>query len=522
MNDNLTRYNQLLSRIGKSILLGTAFLVGATTYAASTGETLRKSPYPDYPKINYNKVKNPALVKRGEYLAKAGDCIACHTAEHSNRVFAGGLEFASPLGKLYGPNITSDKEHGIGKWTEKQFAKAIRDGVSPSGSFYYPAFPYRNFNKLTDADVKALYAYLQAVPSYPIANKKDHLIFPLNWRFLQLGWRMLFFYPHKDGAYKPDQKKSDNWNRGKYLVTGLGHCDMCHTPSYYMLSPKFTLAAPIRKYNLAGANIIGGYRAPNITSTLMKDIPLSEITDVFLKDQLVGGGKIAQPPMLEVNHDSLSHLKLTDLEAIGTYLKTVKSKTPPLPSSSGSDAGKGIYSTYCAACHTTGAGGAPKLGNKTAWNPLIKLGMNQLYSNAMNGIGGMPRKGNCNTCTNKQIQQVVDYMVSQAQSSTAEAAPVIKPVKRLSLSDGKKIYESRCAVCHAPGTKYPDAPITGDKATWDKLIKQGMDQLIFHTIKGYGGMPPKGACVHCTDEEVIVAVKYMVNQSKRKGNYQLW
>jgi cytochrome c5 len=521
MNDNLTLCKKFLRQIGKPVLLGAALLCAAPAFAADTSDAPKKGHYPAYPKIDYSKVAEPKLVKKGEYLAKAGDCIACHTAENSNKALAGGLDFASPLGHLYSPNITFDKKQGIGKWTEKQFAKALREGVSPTGSFYYPAFPYRNFNSLSDADVHALYAYFKAVPTYSVKNKKNGLIFPLNWRFLQLGWRMLFFYPHKDGPYKADSKRSKSWNRGKYLVEGPGHCDMCHTKSYYLLSPKFTLAAPIRKYNLAGANIIGGYRAPDITSNLMKDVPLSEITQVFLEDKLIGGGKVAQPPMLEVNHNSLSHLKIEDLEAIGTYLKTVKSKTPPI-SSSGDNPGEAIYTTYCAACHTTGAGGAPKLGNKTAWDPLIKLGMDTLYSNVASGIAGMPRKGNCNSCTDAQLHEAVDYIVAKAQSPNAVAGPVVKPLHRLSLADGKHVYTTYCAACHNPGTSYLNAPTIGKQSAWDPILKQGMDQVILHTLRGYGAMAPKGACVHCTDEQVIVAVKYMANQSKRKGNYQLW
>lgn len=524
MKDNSTSSKQSLMRIGQSVLLGSAILIGSGALAAGPTpyENLRKSPYPSYPKINYSKVANPKLVKHGEYLAKAGDCIACHTAEHSNRTFAGGLEFKTPFGSLYAPNITSDKKYGIGKWTEKQFAKAMRQGVAPDGSFFYAAFPYPYFNKLTDQDVKALYAYFKAIPAYHVQNKKNSMMFPLNWRFLQLGWRMLFFYRQKTGPYQADSKHSATWNRGKYLVDGLGHCGMCHTPSYYMLSKKFTLAAPIKKYYLAGAPVIGGYRAPNITSKLMKNVPVSEITNVFMKDQLVGGGKIAQPPMLEVNHNSLSHLSMQDLQSIATYLKTVKSKTPPMPSASGSDAGKGIYSTYCSACHTTGAGGAPKLGSKTAWAPLIKLGKNQLYSNAMNGIGGMPKKGNCNSCSAKQIQQAVDYMIGQAESGSASAAPATPRLKVLTLVDGKRIYKQYCAACHNPGSKYMNAPIIGNKAAWDKITKQGMDQVIAHVLNGYGYMAPKGACNKCTDEEVIVATKYMIDQSTSKGNYQLW
>lgn len=498
-------------------------MLSPSAYAVdSSNAATRQSPYPQYPTIDYNKVKNPQLVRKGEYLVKASDCIACHTPEHSNKVFGGGLEFKTPFGSLFSPNITSDDKNGIGKWTEKQFAKALRQGVSPSGSFYYPAFPYRNYNYFTDDDANAIYAYLRAIPKLDVPNKKDDMMFPFNWRFLQLGWRMLFFYFQKEGSYKPDHTKSAMWNRGKYLVVGPGHCDMCHTKSYYILKPKYTLAAPIRKYNLAGAKVIGGYRAPNITSTLMKDVPLAKIADVFLKDELVEGGKVAQKPMLEVNHDSLSYLQLKDLESIGAYLKTVKSKIPPMDTSGGS-AGESIYETYCSGCHTTGAGGAPKLGDKAAWDPLIKQGLNDLYANATKGIGGMPAKGTCSSCTADQIKEVVDYIVNQAKAGTAgSSGATVKPMKQLTLADGKQIYEKHCAVCHTPGKPYLNAPALGDKAAWAPRIKQGMAVLIEHTFNGYGNKTARSSCAKCSDAQLIAAAKYMVNQSKSSGNYQLW
>jgi cytochrome c5 len=134
----------------------------------------------------------------------------------------------------------------------------------------------------------------------------------------------------------------------------------------------------------------------------------------------------------------------------------------------------------------------------------------------------MPRKGNCNSCSAEQIHDAVDYMIQQAQTPSANASPEIKPVVRLTLADGKVVYDQYCAACHNPGTKYPNAPILGDKTAWDKILGQGMDQVIKHTLYGYGAMAPKGGCTHCNDEEVIVAIKYMANQSKTKGNYQLW
>ena len=114
----------------------------------------------------------------------------------------------------------------------------MREGISPHGKQYYPAFPYLYFNKITTTDLKAIRAYLNAIPSIHQENKENHMVWPFNFRFLQSGWRLLFFLPGKTGSYQYDTQQSDAWNRGKYLVDGLGHCAMCHTPSYYMLSKK--------------------------------------------------------------------------------------------------------------------------------------------------------------------------------------------------------------------------------------------------------------------------------------------
>lgn len=474
--------------------------------------------YPSYPVIDYSKVKNAELVKRGEYVAKMGDCIACHTAVGGGKAFAGNFFLDTPFGKIYTHNLTSDKETGIGGWTYDQFVKAMREGVGPDG-FAYPAFPYLYFNRMTDDDLKALFAYLNAIPAVKTIKKENTLFWPISWRFTQLGWRMMFFYHQKKGPYVDDPSKSKAWNRGSYIVNGPGHCSMCHTQSYYLFSPKYALGAPMNKYFLAGGMVDGGH-APNITSKLMKGVPTDDIVNVFMNDELIGGGKIAQAAMLEVNHDSLKHLKRSDLEAIATYLKTVVSKDRPV--ASGSDAGKSIYSTYCTGCHTTGAGGAPKLGDKTAWEPLIKQGMDTLYNNAIHGINAMPPKGTCSSCTDQQIKDAVKYIVDQAESGTASGPSVAPAMKPLTLADGKRVYDKYCSVCHTPGSTYLNAPALGDKQAWAPLIKQGMVNLFLNVTHGHGNMAPKGGCTTCTDADLVAATKYMVHESKSQGNYTLW
>src|SRR3990167_594836 len=187
--------------------------------------------YPSYPVINTagKTAEQIAEIKRGEYLVKAGDCLACHTKEaKGGKVFSGGLPMQTPFGNVYSPNITPDKETGIGNLSNEDFIRAMRDGVAPDGQYYYPAFPYIYFNKITTPDLLAMKAYLDLIPAVKQQNRDNEMMFPFNWRFLQLGWRILFFYPDRMGEFKPNAAKSSQWNRGAYLVEGLGHCAMCH------------------------------------------------------------------------------------------------------------------------------------------------------------------------------------------------------------------------------------------------------------------------------------------------------
>lgn len=475
--------------------------------------------YPSYPQINYGSDAQSQLLKRGEYLVKLGDCIACHTSRDHTQPFAGGLDIDTPFGKLFTPNITPDKTSGIGNWSLAQFSKAMREGISPQGHYYYPAFPYTYFNQLNDDDIKAIKAYLDAIPAINKENKKNQLMFPFNWRFLQLGWRILFF--HKDGPYKDNPKKSATWNRGAYIVLGLGHCDMCHTPMHYFISKDWVLGAPVWKYHLTGA-MVQGFYAPNITSTTLKNTPLQEFSDVFLKDRLIGGGAV-QGPMAEADHDSLKFLAPEDIKSLDLYLSSVVSEIPPRPKvGKGLAAGKKTFDEYCAGCHLTGAGGAPILGDQSQWTPRLKKGLNALYKNAINGIGGMPAKGTCSSCTTQEIQDAVQYIVSQSKPGVAgvlnpNSPPMPKP---FTLDDGKKLYEQYCVACH--NGSYKGAPVLGDKNTWKPLLENvGVEKLILHTIHGYNNMPAKGSCSTCSDAQLKAAVIYML-QNSSDNDYRLW
>lgn len=516
-----------MDKFTKSFLRGVAGLalvVGLTSSLSvfamdSVTKNARKgSEYPTYPKLNYGTGARAALIKRGEYLAKLGDCIACHTRHYGGKPFAGGLPIKTPFGTLYTPNITPDKKTGIGGWTEQQFFKVMHEGISPKGYYYYPAFPYLYFNKITNKDLHALWAYLQAIPAVDQTNRKNDMHWPFSIRFMQLGWRMLFFHFQKTGPYQYNPHKSKAWNRGAYIVLSFGHCDMCHTPMHYFISKKWVLGAPNWKYHLAGA-FVQGYYAPNITGADFKNDPASDFYNVFKKDELIGGGKVAGP-MYEANHDSLRYLTKSDVVAITTYLESLNIKEPVKSSSGGP--GAGIFTAHCAMCHVSGAGGAPKIGDKAAWAPRIKLGLPTLYKNAINGIGGMPAKGACTSCSDQDIKEAVQYIVSKSGKNAAgvQTKMVGKPYPKLTYADGKKIYQRYCSSCH--NGSYPGAPKLGDKAAWAPIIKQGMPILFARTINGYNNMPARGSCSECNTAQLVAAVKYMVRESKTKGDYSLW
>jgi cytochrome c5 len=475
-------------------------------------------PYPEYPKVDYGVGKHATIVKRGEYLAKMGDCISCHTdSQHGGAAFAGGLPIKTPFGTFYSPNITMDKKTGIGQWSSKNFYNALHHGKKPDGSNYFPVFPYLYYNKISQQDVQAIWTYLQAVPAVEKKNRAADVPFPFNVRFAQYFWKAMYFYSDNDG-FKYNPNRSREWNRGAYVVNGLGHCGMCHTPMTFLGGPK-------RSQFLTGA-FIDGFWAPNITEAGLQSASKQNIVDVFRQDELINDAGQIAGPMREVNHESLQQLTDQDLAAIATYLKTVKSQQPlGLKASHHKPAlsrGKQVYRRACILCHQQGVAGAPRIGDSANWGGRVKSnGIFKLYRHAVNGFNAMPAKGGCVTCSDEDIESAVDYLVQKSLSEAQlEMLAQPKAIKRASLQDGKEIYNSHCAACHQKGAL--GAPITGDKKAWAPLIRKNMDVLIGTTIKGNAKMPAKGGCKYCSNSEVIAAVKYMVQQSRTHGDYQLW
>lgn len=300
-------------------------------------------------------------ITRGEYLARAGDCVACHT-EINGPEFAGGRPMATPFGNLYVPNITPDDQTGIGLWSADDFYRMMHEGVSKDGTLLYPAMPFANYTNVTREDSDAIYAYLMSVPPVPRENRPHELRFPFNQRELLLGWRTLYF---RQGEFVPDPKQSRQWNRGAYLVKGLGHCSMCHTAVN-------ALGGSSESRAFEGGMIPNqNWYAPSLTSNREAGLGHWDLQDIADLLQ-VGASKrgAVYGPMAEVVYNSLQYLADEDAMAMAVYLKSLPPRdSDPPPTSQARlvdpgvmELGRKIYAQQCAVCHgDEGRGFAPEM-----------------------------------------------------------------------------------------------------------------------------------------------------------------
>jgi mono/diheme cytochrome c family protein len=312
------------------------------------------------------------VIARGEYLARAGDCVACHTIP-GGKQFAGGRAMATPFGNLYVPNITPDDETGIGKWTPDEFYRMMHTGVSRDGTLLYPAMPFASYTKVTREDCDTIYAYLMSVPPVRRQNTPHDLRFPFNKRELLIGWRTLYF---KEGEYIPDPKQSAQWNKGAYLVQGLGHCSMCHTAIN-------ALGGSSESKAFEGGMIPNqNWYAPSLTSNReagLGDWSLKDISDL-LQVGISHRGTV-YGPMAEVVYNSLQYLSDEDVEAMAVYLKALAphdAEPPPtsqarLVSPETIELGRRIYEKQCAVCHGREGKGQPPLYPPLASNQSITM-----------------------------------------------------------------------------------------------------------------------------------------------------
>jgi mono/diheme cytochrome c family protein len=425
---------------------------------------------------------DPALIARGKYLAIAGDCIACHQAP-GGKAFAGGLYMNTPFGEMATPNLTPDKETGIGNWTDDQFYRALHFGIRNDGAYLYPGLPYPWFTKVTKDDVLAIKAYLFSLPPVHAPQKPNHLIFPTNIRLAVAGWNALNFKP---GEYKPDASQSAQWNRGAYLVEGLGHCADCHTP-------KNISQAPVADEAFAGGKLDNWY-APNITSDKKEGIGTWSVKTIatYLKTGQAPGRGVVFGSMAQTVHDSLSKMTDADILAMATYIKTIPPKATykeaKLTVASASPDGQTVYLNNCSSCHQTNGNG---LGN--AIPPLSGNGAvaAQGPQNVIRAVlGGLPAQGTygpmpgfATLLTPQQIADVANY-VRTTWANAAPATATADMVTQIAPDTKTEMAGDLPHWCTKPGT----TPL-------DKAIESPAIESRLHAINPVNMLPDVNAIV---------------------------
>jgi mono/diheme cytochrome c family protein len=309
---------------------------------------------------------NYVIGQRGRALAIAGDCVACHTAP-GGKPFAGGLALATPFGAIMTPNITPDDTTGIGRWTQGEFSRAMHEGRGRNASYLYPAFPYPYFTKVTREDTDAIYDYLRTLAPVTNAVNRRTLPFPFSVRALMIGWNSLFFKP---SPFVPDPQRSAEFNRGAYLVEGLGHCGACHTPLNAFGANKAS--------QFLQGNRIDDWTAPNITNDQQSGLGKWSADEIV---QYLKNGQTrtttASGPMRDVIENSTSKMAEADLKAIAVYLKERGSAGTPAPAAvPASDprmqVGQAIFVDTCSACHTRNGSGIEHMFPRLADNAIVK------------------------------------------------------------------------------------------------------------------------------------------------------
>jgi mono/diheme cytochrome c family protein len=317
---------------------------------------------------------NAAQLRRGQYLVVAGDCMSCHLRE-GGEPLSGGLGLKTPFGVIYTPNITSDKETGIGSWTSDQFYRAMHEGIDDEGNNLYPAFPYLWFSLVSREDDDAILAFLKTTPAVKYAPPKNDLTFPLEFRVTVKGWNLLYFNSHD---FQADANQSPEWNRGAYLVKGLGHCGGCHTP-------KNALGADKRPLELHGATL-DSWVAPDLTANDRTGLGAWNIDDVA---EYLRNGRNAHAgaagAMTDVITYSTSLMSDADRHAIAVYLKSQAaspSTASAQPDLGAMRRGAAIYSDACTSCHLEDGVGQPRyfppLGSNAMLQQADPIGLEHL------------------------------------------------------------------------------------------------------------------------------------------------
>ena len=367
-------------------------------------------------------------IARGKALTVAADCAGCHTADPS-KPFAGGKQIDTPFGGIYSPNLTPDRETGLGAWSDEEFYRALHDGVARDGSRYYPAFPYPNFTKITRDDVLAIRAYLATLTPFRNIKPPPELRWPLNYRVVMRGWDLLFFRP---GTFEVNPNKSEEWNRGAYLVEGAAHCGGCHTP-------KNMFGADKRGQPYGGGRVQGWF-APRLDSADRGGLKSWSADDIVEYLQSGRNGRShAGKLMAEVVVNSTSKMSDADVRAIAVYLKDLPAGAPEPavtpPPQAEMAAGAAVYARACIACHEADGSGAPRIypplpgnANLQSDDPsstlrIILDGAQTVTTPRAPNTGSMPAYAR--ELSDQQIADVANYI----RNSWGNAASLVTPAQ---------------------------------------------------------------------------------------------
>ncbi len=401
-------------RIVSGAVLALSLVLGGGLGAAQAAKTDAVVPHDPGP-------SDP--VGHGDYLVHASDCMPCHTGP-GQPSFSGGLLLNTPFGPMVSPNITPDKQTGIGLWTDDQFYRIIHNGIGRSGEYIYPVMSFTSYTKMTRQNVMAIKAYLFSLK--PVSAKRDvnQLAFPFNIRLSLLGWRIMFF---QAGTYQNDPTKSAVWNRGAYLVQGAGHCGECH-------SPRNLLGAMELGRSLSGG-IVDNYYAPNISSDPNAGLGARTVDQVkqFLRTGEEQNLGVAFGPMAEVVHYSMRWMTDDDLTAIATYLLNAEKRpdpVPPVPIKPEQEAaGRALYDGNCAQCHKADGSGVPHAIPNLARNAaVVATRPDSVIAPMINGLegggsyGAMPSFAGA--LSNQDMADIANYArTAWGNTGSANATP---------------------------------------------------------------------------------------------------
>jgi mono/diheme cytochrome c family protein len=398
----------ILGAVFAAVLLCTAFAF-AGAQAESSDETTDET------------------IALGKALTIAGGCASCHTADPA-KPFAGGKRIDTPFGAIYSPNLTPDRDTGLGAWSDDEFYRALHNGVRPDGSRYYPAFLYPYFTKMTRQNVLAIRAYLATLTPFSNTRPPPELRWPLNYRIVMRVWDWLFFRP---GIFEPNQQKSAEWNRGGYLVEGLAHCGACHTPK--------NLFGADRKSQMYGGGPVQGWFAPRLDGAERSGLKSWSVDDIVEYLQSGRNGRShADALMAEVVVNSTSKMSDADVRAMAVYLKDLPAGAPepevtPPPQAQMAD-GEKTYKRACIACHEADGSGAPRIypplpgnANLQSADPsstlrIILDGAQTVTTPRAPNSGSMPDYAKL---SDQEIADVANYI----RNSWGNAAPLVTPAQ---------------------------------------------------------------------------------------------